>query len=102
LDDIAPIFKVDPSRYKNFRQFRKSPEFAKLVWSDMTPGINQASHDVQMVDGYRQLTIAKKRGVSLLELWVVGVLGTTRWRLKFGCEQLPQKPAQVNEQKKRN
>jgi hypothetical protein len=91
LEDIAPIMPVDQNRYKNWRQFRKSEEFKKLVWSDMTPFINKANNEVQMVDGYRQLTIPKKRGVSLLELWVIGTLGTTRWNLKFSCEQNIQK-----------
>lgn len=86
IEDIAPILPVDMKRYRNWKQFRRSPEFGKLVWSDMTPMINKGSSDIQLVSGYRQLTIPKKRGVSLLEIWVVGPMGSTRWRLKFACE----------------
>jgi hypothetical protein len=87
IDDISPILPVDINKYRNWKQFRRSEEFGKLVWSDMNPPINKGSHDVTMVQGYRQLTIPKKRGISLLELWVIGTMGSTRYNIKFACEK---------------
>jgi hypothetical protein len=89
VEDFAPILPIDINKYRNWKQFRRSEEFKKIVWADMTPLINKGSNDIQLVSGYRQLTIPKVRGVSLLELWVVGPMGTTRWRVKFSCEGKP-------------
>jgi hypothetical protein len=94
IEDVAPILAIDINKFRNWKQFRRSEEFKKLVWSDMSPAINKGSHDIQMVSGYRQLVIPKMRGVSLLELWVIGTMGTTRWNVKFSCEMRPEQTQQ--------